>query len=177
MAIASILTVVLMRLTGFTKRKDMLTIIGGFLLVAAIIGVQFFIQTKLPAPGDEQQFMMQLLSQANSLVSVAGKQFPPSIWATLAISSAGTSEGFINLGLFLGVSAISFALFLMLGNKFFYQGVLSGFEVSVSKRDTSAKMATKTQFSERNPLISLAVTEMKLFSRTPVFVLNGFICF
>ena len=40
-AIASMLAVILMRVVGFTKRKDMLTVIGGFLLVALIVGVQF----------------------------------------------------------------------------------------------------------------------------------------
>ena len=53
-AIASILAVALMRVVGFTKRKDTVTIIGGFLLVALIIGIQFYMQTKLPARGDEQ---------------------------------------------------------------------------------------------------------------------------
>lgn len=176
-AIASILAVILMRIVGFTKRKDMLTIIGGFLLVLLIIGVQFYMQTKLPAPGDEQEFMIQLLSQANSLVAIAGKQFPPSIWATWAVSDSGTSKGLLSLGLFLGVSALSFGLFLAVGNKFFYQGVLSGFEAPTAKRGTLVKKSGRAQFSERTPLLSLAVTEMKLFSRTPVFVLNGFIGF
>ena len=176
-AIASILAVTLMRVVGFTKRKDTVTIIGGFLLVALIIGIQFYMQTKLPARGDEQEFMMQLLSQANSLVSVTGRQFPPSIWATWAVSEAGTSRGLLSLGLFLGVSALAFSLFLALGNRFFYHGVQSGFEAPTAKRDTLAKKSGKLQFSERTPLLSLAVTEMKLFSRTPVFVLNGFVGF
>jgi ABC-2 type transport system permease protein len=176
-AIASILAVALMRVVGFTKRKDTVTIIGGFLLVALIIGIQFYMQTKLPARGDEQEFMMQLLSQANSLVSVTGRQFPPSIWATWAVSEAGTSRGLLSLGLFLGVSALAFSLFLALGNRFFYHGVQSGFEAPTAKRGTLAKKSGKLQFSERTPLLSLAVTEMKLFSRTPVFVLNGFVGF
>lgn len=176
-AIASILAVILMRIVGFTKRKDMLTIIGGFLLVALIIGVQFYVQTRLPARGEEQEFMMQLLSQANSLVAILGRQFPPSIWATWAISEAGTSRGLLSLGLFLGVSALAFGLFLALGNRFFYQGVLSGFEAPTARRRTFRGKPESIRFSERTPLLSLAVAEMKLFSRTPVFVLNGFIGF
>ena len=176
-AIASILSVILMRIIGFTKRKDMLTTIGGFLLVALIIGVQFYMQTKLPARGNEQEFMMQLLSQANSVVTLVGKQFPPGIWATLAISDAGTFKGFMNLGLFLSVSAISLVVFLMVGNRFFYQGVVFGFEASVPKRDISDVKLAEPQFPERTSLVALAVTEIKLFSRTPVFVLNGFIGF
>ena len=176
-AIASILTVILMRIVGFAKRKDMLTIIGGFLLTAMIIGVQFYIQTKLPARGDEQEFMMQLLSQANSLVAILGRQFPPSIWATWAVSEAGTFKGLLSLGLSLGASALSFGLFLAIGNRFFYQGLLSGFEAPKAKRGALGRKSGKIRFSERTPLLSLAITEIKLFSRTPVFVLNGFIGF
>jgi ABC-2 type transport system permease protein len=176
-AIASILSVILMRVVGFTKRKDILTIIGGFLLTGLIIGVQLYLQTKLPARGDEQEFIMQMLSQANSLVAVMGRQFPPSIWATWAVSEAGTSMGLLSLCLFLGVGAVSFGLFLALGDRFFYQGVLSGFEAPTSRRGALVDKQGRHGFSKRTPLLSLAVTEMKLFSRTPVFVLNGFIGF
>ena len=177
LAIASVLGVILMRIVGSTKRKDTLTIIGGFLLVAFVVGIQMYIQTKVTAPGGEQEFILDLLSQANGLVPIVGKQFPPSIWATLAVSSAGTFEGLANLALFVGAGAVCFALFLMLGNRVFYQGVLSGFEASHPKRDTSMKKSARTQFRERSQVIALAVAEMKLFTRTPVFVLNGFVGF
>lgn len=49
-AVASILAVILMRIVGFTKRKDTLTIIGGFLLVGLIIAGQLYLQTRLSAP-------------------------------------------------------------------------------------------------------------------------------
>ena len=40
---------------------------------------------------------MRMLARANSLVTVLGRQFPPSIFATHAVSLAGTSKGLLNL--------------------------------------------------------------------------------
>ncbi len=176
-AVASILAVILMRIVGFTKRKDTLTIIGGFLLVGLIIAGQLYLQTRLSAPGADEEFIMRMLARANSLVTVLGRQFPPSIFATHAVSLAGTSKGLLNLCLFVGISAFSFYLFLVLGNQFFYQSVLSGFEAPKGKSRPFVSRAESAQAHERTPILSLAIAEMKLFSRTPVYALNGFIGF
>ncbi|MFZ5923776.1 MAG: putative ABC transporter permease subunit [Bacillota bacterium] len=174
LVIAAIPAILLMRVAGLSRRKDTLAMIGGFMFVALVVGFQIFIQTRAPGRGEEAEFLTRVLSTANSLVDIVGSRFPPSIWATKALAGAGTLSGLLNLALFLGAGALAFAALLAIGNRVFYQGVLSGFEAAARSNDRSAARLRADRYAERSPVASLAVTEMKLFARTPVFALNGF---
>lgn len=174
LVIAAVPAVLLMRVAGLSRRKDTLAMIGGFLFVVLAVGLQLFIQARAPGRGEEAEFLTRVLSTANSLVDIVGSRFPPSIWATRALAGAGTMSGFLNLVLFLGAGVVAFAALLAVGNRVFYQGVLSGFESGArAKGRTPVRLGTN-RYAVRSPVASLALTEMKLFARTPVFVLNGF---
>ncbi|HHY46570.1 MAG TPA: hypothetical protein GX506_04630 [Firmicutes bacterium] len=175
LTIAAVPAILLMRVANLSRRKDVLVMIGGFLFIIIIVVFQFFVQTRLPGPGEENEFIRRVLSAANSLVSLVGRQFPPSIWATRALGSAGTLPGFLYLILFLGVSALSLAVLFGIGNKAFYEGVVSGFEAAdATRKKLLAGQFPALRFHQRSPARALALTEVRLFTRTPVFVLNGF---
>ena len=66
------------------KRKDTLTIIGGFLLVGLIIAGQLYLQTRLSAPGADKEFIMRML--AGPIASdCLGRQFPASLRLMLSL--------------------------------------------------------------------------------------------
>ncbi|HHY99041.1 MAG TPA: hypothetical protein GX509_09920 [Firmicutes bacterium] len=175
LAIAAIPAILLMRFTNLSRRKDALVMTGGFLFIILVVGFQIFIQTTAPAPGEESEFMRRVFSAANNLVDIVGRQFPPSIWATKAIAAAGTLSGLSYLILFLGISVLGIAVLLAIGNKVFYEGVLSGLEAGVRRKGkTAVNGISAARYREHSPCIALAITEARLFLRTPVFVLNGF---
>ncbi|MGE5573210.1 MAG: putative ABC transporter permease subunit [Bacteroidota bacterium] len=175
LVLAAIPAILLMRVAGLSRRKDTLAMIGGFLFVAVIVVFQFLVQTKVPGVGEEAEFLSKMLATANGLVDIAGARFPPSIWATKALALAGTWRGIWNLGVFTVAGVLGFAVLLAIGDRVFYQGVVSGFEAGARKASARrAGMARAAGYVSRSPIASLAITEMKLFTRTPVFVLNGF---
>lgn len=177
LVIAAIPAVLLMRVTNLSRRKDALIMIGGFLFITLVLGFQILVQTTIPAPGEESEFVRKMLSAANSLVDIAGRQFPPSIWATKALAEAGTAPGLSNLVLFLGASVLGVAALLAIGNKVFYEGVISGFEAGARTRRKSLVLVNElpvSRYLEHSPYVAIALTEMRLFVRTPAFVLNGF---
>lgn len=174
LVLAAIPAILLMRVVGLSRRKDTLAMIGGFLFIAVVVVFQFLVQTKAPGVGEEAEFLAKMLATANSLVDIVGARFPPSIWATKALARAGTWQGLSNLGIFLAAGALGFVALLAIGDRVFYQGVLSGFEVGATRGARRVGKAQAATYVSRSPIASLAVAEMKLFTRTPVFVLNGF---
>lgn len=175
LVIAAIPAILLMRVAGLSRRKDTLAMVGGFAFLVLVILLQVFVQTRAPGSTGEAEFLSRVLATAGGLVNVVGSRFPPSIWATRALAEAGTVSGLVNLVAFLGASVVALAALLALGNKVFYQGVLSGFEAGTrARRRVAARVSWAGAYTSRSPVMSLAVTEIRLFVRTPVFVLNGF---
>ncbi len=174
LVLAAIPAILLMRVTNLSKMRDALILVGGFFFMFLAIGFQFFINTKMIEPGEEELFLQRILETANGFVELIGAKFPPSIWGTRAMAEAGTASGFMYLALFIGVSAAGLGLLFLIGNKFFYQGALSGFETHTKRRKGAIGDIPGRRFKERSPLIAIVFTEIKNFIRTPVFVLNGF---
>src|SRR5690554_782281 len=168
--VSTILSIGLMRVVNRSRRKDLLAVIGGFALTLLIVGFQFYLQFTMPN-ADPEQLMMDLMQRADGLVELLGRYFPPSVWAAKAIAYANQPIGWSNFLMFLGVTAASGVVLLAMAQRVFYQGVISGMETGRAGGKTADISKTTNQ-----PLIlSLALTEIRLFMRNPGFVLNGLI--
>lgn len=170
LAIATIIVIFLMRLVNISNRKDLLAIIGGFIVLILIFGGQLYLQMKLPQ--DPQIIMEMLLEKSNGLIKYAGRVFPPSIWLTQSLKDASNITGWGYFGLYIAVTIVSYLLLLALAKRVFYQGVLAGMETG---KLTKKKSLSSYEIKTRSPLLSLTYSEMKIFLRTPPFVLNGLV--
>ncbi|MGI6149133.1 MAG: putative ABC transporter permease subunit [Limnochordia bacterium] len=169
--IATVLSVVLMRLVNMSRRKDLWAVIGGFALTFLLIGFQFYVQFSV-GDQDPEHLMQQLLAQADGLVNVFARYFPPSVWAAKAMAYASSPVGWVNMLLYVGITAVGAALILVIADKVFYRGVISGMERG---RRAKAEVARLTPGRTRPLVWSLALMEIRLFMRNPGFVLNGLI--
>jgi len=168
--------ILFMRLARSARRRDLLVVVGGFVLVMGIIGLQFLFTSALP-DRSEAQTVGLMLRQADGLVDVMGAVFPPSLWAARALIQAGTGTGFLNLLLFASASLLAVLILLTIGERVFYRGVIEGFEVARARKREASPDRALARLRRRPPALSVAWTEVRLFSRTPVFVLNGFLGF
>ncbi len=168
LTIASIFVIVLMRFANLRKRKDLLTIVGGFVGLLLSLGLNFWIQ-KLQS-GNMVNSIQRLIE--SDLIKMIGQSFPPSIWATLALGGQGFS-GFAYLLLFLFVSLLLLAAMLRLGNQFFYKSVLSGQESTRKRKVLSSKNEHRRFNSSTSPMMAIIIREWRLLLRTPIYVLNG----
>jgi ABC-2 type transport system permease protein len=169
--IATVFSVVLMRVVNLSRRKDLWAVIGGFALTLLIVGSQFYLQFSM-ADADPEAIMAELLQRADGLVEALGSYFPPSVWAAKAMAYASSPLGWLNFLLFSAVTVAGGAVLLALGERVFYQGVISGMERG---RRVGAGRAKLARGKERPLLWSLALMEIRLFMRNPGFVLNGLI--
>ena len=172
LVIASVLAVLLMRVANVSSRKDLVTMIGGFLTLVVVVGVQLYLQVKMPN-ADPEELLIQLLSEADGLIKAVGRFFPPSVWAANAMAYAHKPFGWWNLLLFFAITAVGAFILYVISEKVFYEGLIAGMEGSRARRGRKAQVSSAGH--ERPIIWSAALTEMKLFLRNPGYVLNGLV--
>jgi len=158
----------LMRFANIRRHKDVLTIIGSFLAIAAAISSNIFLQRM---PSDGTKYLKNLIDNKGLIVE-AGRKFPPSIWATRGLADNSLSSiGYFLL--FLCVSVLLFIIMLWLANLVFYKGVIAGQEVTRKRKILTSNEMMKTYGKATNPVLSIFIKEWKLLVRTPVYMING----
>ncbi|HHW40754.1 MAG TPA: hypothetical protein GXX19_06360 [Syntrophomonadaceae bacterium] len=167
LAPAAAIVIPLMSRAGSKRLKDLFTILTYVFMIAFGLGLQFLVQY-LPK-GKEIASLQEILKNHGALLTQLGRGFPPAVWATKALAYAGTGEGLLSLGLFLVLTVVLLALMLLLGERFFYQGLLKGEEVGRLRR---AKRKVGVAWGARSPFKALILREHRLFVRTPVYLMN-----
>jgi len=170
LVIAAIFVILLMRFINIRKSKDLMVVLGSLLGLFLGIGVNFLTQS-IPQ-GNEKEFITSLIESNTGLIEAIGNKFPPSIWATLGLTSPGW-QGLGYFLLFIGLSLLLLAVLLWLGNAFFYKGYLSGQEVQRKAKAISAGDMEKRALKTASPVVALFKREWKLFIRTPIYFMNG----
>lgn len=170
LTISSVLALGLMKVIN-RRHRDTLMVIGSLIIVALSLGLNFFIQANV---GNNPAALEELLTSRYGLIETVGSRFPGSVWATKAIALAGSAEGWLNLGLFVAIAVIALLLLMAIAEKLFFAGLIGGDEViRRSKQLSQAQWEAKTL--PRSVFSALFWREWKLFLRTPIFALNGFL--
>jgi len=147
LALVSVVTLVLMRFIN-RRHRDLLMVVFGVLILVAVIAFQV---------------LSRIVSGQIRLVNLAGRTFPPAIWATHAITAAGFGPRLLSLGAFAGASAAALWLALTVSERFFYAGLIGGREVA--RRRPALRQDSLVR--------ALFWREWRLFMRMPLWVMNG----
>ena len=172
LTLASIIIMLFMKYTNIKGRKDLIRIIGYFVLLIVLLGFQFKIQSiaqNVVLQGDN--FFLEMAQDSNLLVRKLGLSFPPSMWGVLSLSNHSNLTGLLNLMLFVGVSVVVFLLMIELSEKLFFDGLIGSLEVTTTSRNKKVKAE---DFSKSSPaFLAIGLKEIKILVRTPVYLLNS----
>lgn len=193
LAIAAAAAIVLMRFVNVRRGRTFFMFLGTAVFFGLYLWFQYFIMHK--GPQTETDMLNYLLTVQDSLSRSVAMRFPPSLWASFSLSKAGTAAGLGNLLLLIIVSAGALALAMVLGSWLFYAALAAGSEAPMSTAGRRARgrtagfpwrrMQAQADASEsgralppdlwtqRSPESAIALKDMRLFLRTPTFVLNG----
>jgi ABC-2 type transport system permease protein len=172
LAIVSILVVAMMRLVNFSRKKDVMIIVGSVLLIVASVGLQYM-AGRSAGSKIAPEAVAGFFTSPNSLLSKIGAVFPPSVWATKALAEAGKAAGGWNLLVFAGASLILFWGILFAAEKLFYRGLIGIGEVSGRRKALSRAEMFRRVTSGRRPVKAIFEREWRIMIRTPIFLLNG----
>ena len=172
LALVAVVVLVLMRFVNLGRRKDALIIVGSILLVALGVSLQFWINRSARlAPNSAA--LVNFFSSPDGLVQRIGSRFPPSIWATRALSGGLSATGLGGLLLFAGGSVLLLIGMAAGAEALFYRGLIGLSEASRRGKRLSRGEISRRISSGRRPVRALFLREWRIMNRTPIFLLNG----
>jgi ABC-2 type transport system permease protein len=161
----------IMKMGNILKKKDSVMMIGGLIGIGFAIALQGITQS-LGKSIENPEMLAEKLASPNGLVSIAGKAYFPSIWATHAIVDSGTFSGVIYLLIFIGISSAAFIGLLSFMSNLYVQSVIGSGEVRKVNRKYDEK-ELKNKYKQQNVFYSMLKREIRLMNREPVHFLNG----
>lgn len=171
LSVASFIIMILMTFTNVGRHKDKLKILGG--IGAMFLGVLFNLwMQKIGISMNNPQKMLEMMQSGNnSLLTVSNKLFPGTSVAAKALILSNDIQGFINLLMFLGIAILVIFVFLALGEKLYFKGVI-GISESTSKRKEMTSKELKKSVIKNSQIIALTAKELKILFRTPIYFIN-----
>lgn len=160
----------LMRAGSILRKKDFTMILSGAIAIIFAVGIQYLTQLMVKTSTNPAAMAMKLVSK-DGLVSLTGKIYYPSIWATYAITRCSEIGGFINLIVFAGISLSIVVLLVNLMSGVYAVSIVGSQEVNKSKKYSEGTLREKLK--GKGILVTLLDREIKLMNREPVFFLNG----
>lgn len=164
LVLSSVLTMVIMRFVPFFNNRDRFNLIGGIIVVAAALGLSFWMQTM--ETEDMSEVLMALMDGNNSLMQFGTMLFP-------FVPSAALScfhGDLLQLLLYLGITAISLVVFLICGKLLYFKGAIGGSETSHSRHTFDQKQLSESR--HHSVFRTYLIKEFKILFRTPVFFTN-----
>lgn len=171
LVLASIIVMVIMRFTGFTKNKDRFKVIGGSLAIFLSLGFNILIQKSSRAALNPEQIQKIFMEGNNSLVNIISKMFPSTKIASIALLESSNMTGTMNVLIFIGISILAIGIFLVLGEGLYLKGVV-GISETTSSRKALSKEQLNKEIVESSLLKTYFMKEMRTLFRTPSYFMN-----
>jgi ABC-2 type transport system permease protein len=173
-ALSYLILIPFTKLSNLLSNKNFILYVGGFMGMAVALGFNFYLQSAIAKMGNPEAVI--LFASPDSLISKIGQAWFPSWLAWKTLTGAGTGQGLLALAANLVLGAGAFlAVAWALGPA--YVRSLQSFGESTSRRKAipAGESATNIRgaFKRRPAMASLALRELRLMNREPMYLLNG----
>lgn len=171
LGMATIPTVIVMRFANLGRRKDLLKILSGLLVLVLAVAYQFLVQKSGPNIM-EPIFLQNLLTDRGGLMNLMSRVFPSARFLGLALINADKLAGLLNLTIFAGLSWLAVALTWICGEQLYFKGLVGSGETT-AKRKKLSEADYHRLGKGLPPVLSYWVKEMRLLFRTPTYFINS----
>jgi ABC-2 type transport system permease protein len=166
LALAGLLTMVIMSLFPLFKNRDLFNLLSSFIILAVAIAFSFMVNQ--PVGMDAEALALALVEGNNSLSQFIQGFIPSTQFAIDAL----VYYSLIDLLIYLAIVALSLVLFMGLGQKLYFKGVLGVSETASRRHQLSEQ--TYTKVTQKTPvLFAYWLKEMRLLIRTPIYLFNN----
>lgn len=170
LVIGGLFVMVIMRFTNIGKRKELMTFVGSILVLVVALGFNVGMQAFV-GNTDEGEMVELLIQGNNSLAGMAAKLFPGASFAVNGMVHYDTVNGLMQFGLFVAMVVAFVAVFLIVGQKLYFKGVI-GIAEAGAKRIEMDDKAWKKHRESKSVLSSFVVREFRMLMRSPTYFLN-----
>jgi len=159
--IAMVLVMLMMRFFSNSGNRNLLSIIGNFLLIGVIVGIQLVLVRLQIRP----EVIQEMMAKEDGLLRIIGYRFPPSIWLTKMMQAS-----FFDTLLFLGLNIV-LLLTLTVVAKAFYRRALQAFNVEGSRGSRKGSL----YYKQHSIGYQLVKRHIQIILHNPTFFLNTFL--
>ena len=165
--LVSLLVMIIMSFSKITKNRNRFQLFATILVIALVIAFSVFI-TKIEGETITDEQMIQMLSQANSMVDIIKGYFPTLQYAIDAVLSSSIVSGLIEFLKLIGFTAIAYVLYVLLAQKLYFKGLIGNLYSGLKKSNKKVNLNSKNTTISR----SYIAKEFKILFRNPVFLVQ-----
>ena len=173
LALMTALIMLMMQSASLKGRKDMLQIVFVFIGLVVIFGVQFWFTGQL-GNGDEmdfQQLMNTMLTNNEGILNIIGYVMPSSFLMAWALNKI-TLMSFVWVGALMGITLLSGALMVAIGERVYIKSIVSGKTMKKGKQLSGAERS-KVLAKKSHGAMAVFTMDLRLLLRTPVYFFNN----
>lgn len=173
LVLASLFTIVLMRVSNLRRNRDLWRVFGALLGVGMAFLFNMFNRFGRSNGNfvPDAQSMQAVLEQQKHVFEAAGKYFPTSRWGTDALREGAANLGAVPFLTYTAVALVALLVMIWAAEKLFFGGLVGGEESrssgKVLTRDELARVTAQT----RTPRWALLQREIRLLNRNPSFLM------
>lgn len=173
LSLMTALIMLMMQSASLKGRKDMLQIVFVFIGLVVIFGVQFWFTGQL-GNGDEvdfQQLMNTMLTNNEGILNIIGYVMPSSFLMAWALNKI-TLMSFVWVGALMGITLLSGALMVAIGERVYIKSIVSGKTMKKGKQLSGAERS-KVLGKKSHGAMAVFTMDLRLLLRTPVYFFNN----
>jgi ABC-2 type transport system permease protein len=173
LSLITALIMLMMQSASLKGRKDMLQIVFVFIGIAIIFGVQIWFTSQLGS-GDEADFqllMNTMLTNNESFLNIIGYIIPTSFLMAWTLNKI-TLMSFAWVGALLGITLLSGALMVAIGERVYIKSIVSG-QITKKSKKLSGAERSKALGKKSHGAMAVFTMDLRLLLRTPVYFFNN----
>ncbi|MDR1570023.1 MAG: hypothetical protein LBS72_05995 [Oscillospiraceae bacterium] len=166
--LSSLVTLPLMRWSALWKRRDMIAVVGGIVLLMLYMAGQMWLTSRIANMIDASLLISFIMGKLNLFNRIA-RIIPPLGLSMNALTQTGAGA-WGNLAALIGLSALLFAIALRLSDRIYQAGVIAQMESHQTHRAISWN---RVRFVLRSPRMTIFFRDLRILLRTPIYALNS----
>jgi ABC-2 type transport system permease protein len=169
LAVSTLATLVLMRITNVRQNRDLWRVLGALVMVGLVMAINLFSRFSSRLHPDEVTGLVRRFESGP--VATIHRWSPVSRWAVAALREGAGSGAWGSFLLYVVSALLALLVVTWMADRLFYGGVVGGGEVRTGGRRLSRTELAQATGRVRSPLWALLIREIRLLNRTPSFLM------
>ena len=163
--ISSLLVLIVMSFSKFTKNKNRFQLIATLFIMAIVFVLSFATSNQQTTPEE----LIEMVTKANGLVETIRGAFPTLGMAIESLVNNNIQNQILNLGLLIITTVVIYAVYIILGQKLYLKGAVGNLS---SGKKTKKKIDERKLFKKSTLFRTYVGKELKTLFRNPVFFMQ-----
>lgn len=162
--ISNLLVLLIMSFSKIAKNKNKFQIIASIILMVGIFAISFMFSSQ----DESNEQIIQMVTQTNGLVEMIKTNFPTLKFAIESLTNDSIVAVLINIVEMLGITAILYAIYVILAEKLYLKGAVGNLASGVKHK----KINEKKLFKKTTLWRTYVGKEFKTLYRNPIFFMQ-----